>query len=92
LSDREKILNKLDEIATELAGDLERGAWGGKTITLKYKTDAFQSNLIILSWDTPSTNVPSSIHTGQILHKVDHEQRRALLRVLKRIRMTGRVS
>ncbi|ETW80514.1 hypothetical protein HETIRDRAFT_46153 [Heterobasidion irregulare TC 32-1] len=42
ISDPEKIFQKLDEIAEELEGDMERGGWTGKTVTLKYKLDTYQ--------------------------------------------------
>ncbi|KAI1795665.1 DNA/RNA polymerase [Ganoderma leucocontextum] len=42
LSDTEKILAKLEEVAGELSADMADGGWTGKTITLKYKLDTFQ--------------------------------------------------
>ncbi|PIL35892.1 transcription factor [Ganoderma sinense ZZ0214-1] len=42
LSDTEKILAKLEEVAGELSADMTDGGWTGKTITLKYKLDTFQ--------------------------------------------------
>ncbi len=42
LSDTEKILAKLEEVAGELSADMTDGGWTGKTITLKYKRDTFQ--------------------------------------------------
>jgi DNA polymerase kappa len=42
LSDTNSLLAKLDEITSELATDMRDGGWAGKTVTLKYKTDAFQ--------------------------------------------------
>ncbi|KAM5540203.1 hypothetical protein V8D89_006022 [Ganoderma adspersum] len=42
LSDTEKILAKLEEVARELSADMTGGGWTGKTITLKYKLDTFQ--------------------------------------------------
>lgn len=37
------LIAKLEEIATTLEGDMQHGGWSGKTITLKYKLDTFQS-------------------------------------------------
>ncbi|KIM83394.1 hypothetical protein PILCRDRAFT_97225 [Piloderma croceum F 1598] len=42
LSSKEKILQKLEEIALELEGDLNRLGFTGKTVTLKYKLDTYQ--------------------------------------------------
>jgi DNA polymerase kappa len=35
-------MRKLGEVVDELAGDMERGGWAGRTVTLKYKLDTFQ--------------------------------------------------
>jgi DNA polymerase kappa len=45
LSSKEKILQKLEEIALELEGDLTRLGFTGKTITLKYKLDTYQGKV-----------------------------------------------
>ncbi|EGO00102.1 hypothetical protein SERLA73DRAFT_53034 [Serpula lacrymans var. lacrymans S7.3] len=42
LSDRQQILNKLEEVAAELEDDTERNGWTGKTVTLKYKLNTYQ--------------------------------------------------
>ncbi|KAF8070684.1 IMS-domain-containing protein [Lyophyllum atratum] len=42
LSDKEKILDKLDEIATELEKDMEQNGWTGQTVALKFKLDTYQ--------------------------------------------------
>ncbi|KAF7968926.1 hypothetical protein HWV62_28868 [Athelia sp. TMB] len=42
LSDKHKLLAKLEEIATELEKDLEYLGFTGRTITLKYKLDTYQ--------------------------------------------------
>ncbi|EIN11671.1 IMS-domain-containing protein [Punctularia strigosozonata HHB-11173 SS5] len=42
ISNREKLLQKLDEVAHELEEDMTRGGWVGKTITLKYKLSSYQ--------------------------------------------------
>ncbi|KDQ10070.1 hypothetical protein BOTBODRAFT_36509 [Botryobasidium botryosum FD-172 SS1] len=43
ISDTGRLLEKLDEIAETLESDLEHGGWCGRTITLRYKLDTFQS-------------------------------------------------
>ncbi|PFH53760.1 hypothetical protein AMATHDRAFT_991 [Amanita thiersii Skay4041] len=42
LGDKEKIFNKLEEIAQELEHDMETNGWTGRTVTLKYKLDTYQ--------------------------------------------------
>ncbi|KAF8639506.1 hypothetical protein AX17_001411 [Amanita inopinata Kibby_2008] len=42
LSDSQKILEKLEDIAEELEGDMEKDGWAGRTVTLKYKLDTYQ--------------------------------------------------
>lgn len=41
-SEKEKILQKLEDIATELEDDMENGGWAGRTVTLKYKLDTYE--------------------------------------------------
>jgi len=42
LADKEKILDKLREVAEELEDDMKRNGWTGRTVTLKYKLDTYQ--------------------------------------------------
>ncbi|KAJ6586882.1 IMS-domain-containing protein [Mycena vulgaris] len=42
LGDRQKILEKLEEVCAELESDMENSEWTGRTITLKYKLDTFE--------------------------------------------------
>jgi DNA polymerase kappa len=42
LTDRERIMGKLEEVVNELYEDMKKGGWVGRTITLKYKLDTFQ--------------------------------------------------
>ncbi|KAH9979034.1 hypothetical protein BGW80DRAFT_1442884 [Lactifluus volemus] len=42
ISEKEKILQKLEDIAAELEDDMERGGWSGRTVTLKYKLDTYE--------------------------------------------------
>lgn len=46
IGDKEKILQKLGEVAAELEEDMETGGWTGRTVTLKYKLDTYQG----ISW------------------------------------------
>jgi DNA polymerase kappa len=43
LDSKEKILAKLEEVAEELEKDMEEEGWVGKTVTLKFKLDTYQS-------------------------------------------------
>lgn len=42
LNDKFAILQKLEEVAAELEGDMESNGWTGKTVTLKFKLDTYQ--------------------------------------------------
>jgi DNA polymerase kappa len=42
IDQKEKILEKLNEVATELEKDMEQNGWTGRTVTLKYKLDTYQ--------------------------------------------------
>jgi len=42
ISEKETILQKLEDIAAELEDDMERGGWAGRTVTLKYKLDTYE--------------------------------------------------
>jgi DNA polymerase kappa len=42
MSDKEKILSKLEECAVELEDDMKNSGWAGRTVTVKYKLDTFQ--------------------------------------------------
>lgn len=48
MDDREKLLQMLEHIASELESDMSRNGWMGKTVTLKYKLDTYQG------WACPS--------------------------------------
>ncbi|KAI0302716.1 hypothetical protein BC826DRAFT_1089789 [Russula brevipes] len=41
-SEKEKILQKLEDIAAELEDDMESSGWTGRTVTLKYKLDTYE--------------------------------------------------
>jgi hypothetical protein len=43
LGDKDKLLEKLEHIAEDLEEDMVRTGWAGRTVTLKYKLDTFQS-------------------------------------------------
>ncbi|KAI0949222.1 hypothetical protein AcW1_008900 [Taiwanofungus camphoratus] len=42
IADKDRILQKLEEVAAELESDMINGGWTGKTVTLKYKLDTYQ--------------------------------------------------
>ncbi|KZT66386.1 DNA/RNA polymerase [Daedalea quercina L-15889] len=42
ISDKDRILQKLEDVAAELESDMTDGGWTGKTVTLKYKLDTYQ--------------------------------------------------
>lgn len=42
LADKDKILQKLDEVAEELENDMTESGWAGRTVTLKFKLDDYQ--------------------------------------------------
>jgi DNA polymerase kappa len=42
ISEKEKILQKLEDIAVELEDDMERGGWAARTVTLKYKLNTYE--------------------------------------------------
>jgi DNA polymerase kappa len=42
ISEKDKILGKLDDIAAELEDEMESGGWTGRTVTLKYKLDTYE--------------------------------------------------
>ena len=46
LGDKEKILEKLDAVATELEDDMQRSGWTAKTVTLKFKLDTYQGSYL----------------------------------------------
>jgi DNA polymerase kappa len=43
MNDRDRILEKLSEISVELEKDMSEMGWIGRTVTLKYKLDTYQS-------------------------------------------------
>jgi DNA polymerase kappa len=49
ISDKVKIMEKLEHVAEELEEDAAHTGWAGKTITLKYKLDTHQSESYALS-------------------------------------------
>lgn len=56
ISEKGKILAKLEEVAAELEEDMERTGWTGKTVTLKYKLNTYQGlhPVIILGYTSDS--------------------------------------
>lgn len=56
LDDGEVLLQKLEHIASELETDMARNGWAGKTITLKYKLDTYQGEILSVTWRLGSTS------------------------------------
>lgn len=48
MDNREKILEKLEEVAGELESDMLDSGWVGKTVTLKYKIENYQGTPLLL--------------------------------------------
>lgn len=42
LGDKDKILEKLEEVAEELEEDMQKTGWAGRTVTLKYKLSTYE--------------------------------------------------
>ncbi|KIK67147.1 hypothetical protein GYMLUDRAFT_37190 [Collybiopsis luxurians FD-317 M1] len=42
IDDKDKLLQKLDEVAEELENDMAESRWAGRTVTLKFKLDTYQ--------------------------------------------------
>ena len=45
MSDKDRILAKLEEVAEELEKEMRERGWSGKTVTLKYKLVTYQGNM-----------------------------------------------
>ena len=48
ISDQQRILEKLKEVAAELEDDMNRTGWTGRTVTLKYKLDTYEGMFMFL--------------------------------------------
>lgn len=72
IADKDRILQKLEEVAAELESDMINGGWTGKTVTLKYKLDTYQGLsrlcllLVGLVWTCFFTS-SASFHPCQVL-------------------------
>lgn len=65
MEDKAKILQKLEEVAEELENDMTESGWTGRTVTLKYKLDSYQSKRKRPLSNTFFMNFPCcSIHAG----------------------------
>jgi len=53
LGDKDRILEKLDEVAEELEDDMNRSGWTGRTVTLKYKLETYQGKFTRLYRSSP---------------------------------------
>lgn len=49
IDDRDKLLEKLKHVASELEADMVSNGWTGRTITLKYKLDTYQGEMFAVS-------------------------------------------
>lgn len=49
MDDKEKILQKLEEVAADLESDMAENGWTGRTVALKFKLDTYQGNVGIIS-------------------------------------------
>lgn len=68
LGDKDQILAKLEDVATELEHDLEQGGWTGKTVTLKYKLDTYQGSIpTVASLSTHNHVQTHSVHTRKVV-------------------------
>ncbi|KII92789.1 hypothetical protein PLICRDRAFT_51133 [Plicaturopsis crispa FD-325 SS-3] len=67
LSDHAQILKKLDEVAVELAADMEQNGWTGRTVTLKFKLDTYQVFTRAKSFDRWITSKADLFATGKEL-------------------------
>jgi len=65
MDDREKLLQKLEHIASELESDMSRNGWVGKTVTLKYKLDTYQGKFLSC-WLALRLLFCDSIHSRKI--------------------------
>ncbi|KAI0066045.1 IMS-domain-containing protein [Artomyces pyxidatus] len=67
VSNKDKILEKLEEIAAELEEDMESSGWTGRTVTLKYKLDTYQVFTRAKSFDRWITKKEDLFATGKEL-------------------------
>ncbi|KAI0049981.1 DNA/RNA polymerase [Auriscalpium vulgare] len=67
ISEKTKILEKLEGVAEELAADMESSGWVGKTITLKFKLDTYQVFTRAKSFDRWITTKEELFATGKDL-------------------------
>lgn len=59
IDDCDKLLEKLEHVASELEMDMVNNGWTGRTITLKYKLDTYQGNIFAAS---QYAKLPHSLH------------------------------
>lgn len=80
LSDKTRILHKLEEIAAELESDLDSLGFTGRTVTLKYKLDTYQGKSDFTS--RPTTANLNSLLSCKIIWQMHQYQERRPLRGL----------
>ncbi|EJD03310.1 DNA/RNA polymerase [Fomitiporia mediterranea MF3/22] len=69
ISDHEKLLEKLEEVAEELENDMRDNGWAGKTVTLKYKLNTYQVYTRAKSFNRWITRKEDLFNTGKELLK-----------------------
>jgi len=67
IDQKEKILEKLNEVAAELEKDMEQNGWTGRTVTLKYKLDTYQVFTRAKSFDRWVSTKEELYNTGKEL-------------------------
>ncbi|KAF8813855.1 DNA/RNA polymerase [Phlegmacium glaucopus] len=65
IDQKEKILEKLNEVAAELVKDMEQNGWTGRTVTLKYKLDTYQVFTRAKSFDRWVSTKEELYNTGK---------------------------
>jgi len=67
IGQKEKILEKLNEVAAELEKDMDQNGWTGRTVTLKYKLDTYQVFTRAKSFDRWVSTKEELYNTGKEL-------------------------
>jgi hypothetical protein len=76
LGDKDRILQKLEEVASELEDDMERNGWTGRTVTLKFKLDTYQGGFMSRVADSHDLTPRPSIYPSQVFSLLDNEKGR----------------
>jgi hypothetical protein len=78
LSDKERILKKLEAVAAELEKDMQSCGWTGKTVTLKFKLDTYQGTSLIRLSCQNIDPLLHSIHSCQVVLSLGYKERRSI--------------